>query len=88
MNKKIVLLGITIIIFLIVGLGLISNKQDSNNESNSYKLKEYNSDIVCTLDVEATEDEEAYTSYVYIYNNDGSIKWYSYTLSRKEGKRE
>lgn len=74
MNKRIVLLGITIIILFIVGLGLISNKQDSNNKSNnSYKLKEYNSDIVCTLDVEATEDEEAYTSYVYIYNNEDYI---------------
>lgn len=70
MNKKIVLLGIAIIAFLIVGLSLINNKDDSNGQGdNTYKLKEYDSDIVCTLEVEATEDEEAYTSSVYIYED-------------------
>lgn len=72
MNKKMVLTAILIIAVVIFAIN--SKRGDTSDISNDYQLKTYDSDIVCSLKFDATDEDDAYTSYVYIYNDGDYVK--------------
>lgn len=66
---------LTVILIIAVVIFAINSKRvDTSDTSNDYQLKTYDSDIVCSLEVDATDEDDAYTSYVYIYNDGDYVK--------------
>lgn len=73
MNKKYIILLI-VFVFILIGVLIFRDQKNNKNESNEYKIQTYESDIVCKLEVPATEEDDAYTSNVFIYKNGEYVK--------------
>lgn len=71
MNKKNIIFIVLFLVIMIISIFLLNNKEETKKRD--YVIKTYNSDIVCKLSVDATEDEEGYTSNIYIYTDANKI---------------